>query len=169
MSDPNYPRDFFDKEFPESFEDSRVPDQSALELVAYRGDTFTFTRQVYADQNGNLTSVDPTNPEDIPPPNFKVQDLTGWRVTCTIKRSYSDPDNQAVVQLDTATLGGVTILSPAQLGKCQTSVPPLVSRGLPDWTTIMLVDLKGKDPSGNMRTLASGTIAFLPSVTSTIS
>ena len=142
-----------------------LPVDATLRLRMYRGDSFTFALQVFADPNtGELSAVGPNQPA---PPGLVVQNLTGWRVWCTVKRNYGDPDNQAVTQLDNLALGGVTFAL-AVSGKLSVTIPAIATRAFPNWIQRLLVDLQGKDVAGTIRTIAAGLLSVIPDVTNAI-
>jgi hypothetical protein len=149
-------------DFPDNFAATFVPANATIRLEGWRGDTISFQRQAFKDASGNLVSIDPTSEQ--PPAGLAPQDLTGWTVTATAKRSYSDPDNQAVMQVDNASLGGIVIALPTT-GRLGVSFPAMATRLFPDWRVDLYVDVKGVDPGGLVRTLGSGVLTIDPNVT----
>lgn len=93
-------------------------------------------------------------------------DLTGWLVWFTVKRNYADPDSQSVFQARSDDMsGGVVITEPPTLGQITATLPASATLGWPDSPSNLVYDVQGKDTSGNIRTVDSGTICVTPDVT----
>lgn len=95
------------------------------------------------------------------------QNITGWSFWFTLKYYYSDPDLAAVAQLTSSPPTGVTITD-AVNGKLLITMQPIVTRSFPDQPTKLVYDVKGKDATGNITTVDSGTLTVNPSATRAI-
>lgn len=93
--------------------------------------------------------------------------LTGAKIWFTAKNNYVDADNLAVIALDTALLGGVTILS-ATGGTMRVVIPPLATRSFPDGPTRVVYDVQIKNAAGAISTVESGEITVFPDVSRAI-
>jgi len=122
-----------------------------------RGDSLIFPVQVVKTTPGG---------------SMAPQDLTGWFLWCTIKRTVSDPDPLAVAQVTTAPssvpAGGSLALLVATAGQAQVSIPPIATRGFPDGRVRLVYDVQGKDGAGNIFTVEVGEIEVEPDVTNSI-
>lgn len=122
-----------------------------------RGDSLIFDVNVVKASAGGGTSP---------------QDITGWFLWCTLKRTYSDPDQLAVAQVTTAPssvpAGGSLVIVLAVAGQARVSIPPIATRGFPDGPTTIVYDVQGRDPAGNIYTIEPGDIVVSPDVTNSI-
>lgn len=109
----------------------------------FRGDSLVFGVQVIRD--------------GIP------QDISGWRMWCTVKYFVQDPDNRAVVQLDSTTTG-IDFTDPP-IGKAEIAMPASATLFFPDGVVSLVYDVQVKDLLGRIFTVESGTIAVSPDVT----
>lgn len=92
--------------------------------------------------------------------------LTGRSLWFTAKYAYKDADAAAVFQ---KTIGnGITVTS-ASGGLATVKILATDTSSLPSSKTLLVYDLQCKDPSGNIYTLASGNLVFLPDVTKSTS
>jgi hypothetical protein len=138
-----------------------TPSNTTCPKAIQRGDTLTFPFQVTVDPI--LGTLGTCIPNKLPP-DLVPQALTGWQLWFTLKLYYSDPDSQAVAQLDNMTLGGVTVTS-AHQGLAKAVVPNTVTQTFPDGPVTLYYDIQAKDPAGNVTTLESGTTTVGPDVT----
>lgn len=121
-----------------------VCDVGALSMS--RGDTLIF-------------QVDATDPALAGAP----MSLTGWVVAVAIKRYLSDPDPFAVFTARSTDASPAIVISDAALGQVQVTVPAIATIGFADGPVRLVWAMKGKSPSGAVRTLAEGTITVNPS------
>jgi len=119
-----------------------------VEREMFRGDTLTFELAL-------------TNPKTGAP-----LDITGAKIWFTAKNNYVDPDNQAVIALDTVS-GGVAITD-AVRGLARVDVPPLATRSFPDGPVKTVYDVQIKDAAGIVTTVESGTLKVWPDVSRAI-
>ena len=136
---------------------------------ARRGDSLVFTFQIVKNlATGQLMTVieSGTIPPNFPP-NSVPQDVTGFTVWFTLKRTTVDPDSQAVAQLDNVNIGGVTISNYAQ-GQGTVVVGPQATTNFPDGRVHLVYDIQVKDLGGNITTVESGTYCIGPDVTRAI-
>lgn len=116
----------------------------------WRGDSMSF-------------DVTVTNPETCGP-----LDLTGAKLWFTAKNNYIDPDERAVIRLDSALLGGITITD-AERGLARVTIEPIKTRGSADGIVRLVYDCQVKDAGGFIATIESGTLFIYPDVTRAIS
>jgi len=93
--------------------------------------------------------------------------ITGAKFWFTAKNNYVDADERAVIRLDTALLGGVSIVDAAR-GLARVDVPPLATRALPDGIVRLVYDVQIREAGGSVSTIESGTIKIYPDVTRAI-
>lgn len=116
---------------------------TALEIT--RGDTTTLNVSCF-----QTDGVTPLN-------------ITGYTLWFTAKYVVADAD-PGVFQ-KTTTAGGITITNAAG-GIATVSLVPTDTSSLAG--VVLLWDLQGKDPSGNITTLASGTLTITADITRAI-
>ena len=121
----------------------------------YRGDTFVYDTQLM-------------NPLPGPTQGKVPQNLTGWTLWFTAKYQAVDADQNAVIQQDNATVGGVVVVGPATNGNIAVTAAPLSTRGFPDAPVTLVYDIQGKDGSGRIFTMETGTLTVAPDVTRAI-
>ena len=120
-----------------------------------RGDTFIFQVQVLQPPAGAPPGTPPV------PTN-----ITGWFLWFTAKYTYVDPDSRAVSALTSAS-SAVTITQPVS-GTVVITMPPIATYAFPDGPVKLVYDVQGKDTSGNIYTIETGTITVYPDVTRAI-
>jgi hypothetical protein len=86
-----------------------------------------------------------------------AQDLTGAVVWVTGKRDLGDADEDAVFQLNSDDLGGVTITS-AAAGLASADLMPEHTEDLTDQKTTLWVDCAFVDAAGKRRTFQTGKL-----------
>lgn len=123
-----------------------VEDALNQKLRMTRGDTDSWSGQV----------VDPDN-------NDAPVDITGYAMTWTVKRSYSDADSEAVIR---KTVGsGITFTAPVtgvfRLGP----LLPTDTSGFEDSVVGFVFDVQIVDLTGGVRTCAKGTLTVHPDST----
>lgn len=92
-----------------------------------------------------------------------VEDLTGADLFFTMKESISDSDNAAVVVKDTDLEGGIVIGSPATAGEAKLFFYPGDTSTLDPQDYVF--DIQLKTSSGNVYTVATGTVTITADVT----
>ena len=107
--------------------------------------------------------------------NFEVvnsdgtaMNLTGATVRFTAKWEHTDADADAVIKLDNAGFGGVTVNSPATEGTGVITIPKTATTSLPLHRVDLVYDLKVKTASGTEHTVSRGLLIVYPNVTSTV-
>lgn len=96
--------------------------------------------------------------------NALAVNISAWqKFWFTAKFNVQDPDGSAVMQL--ATGGGGITLADAVNGLLQITIQPANTSALAEQDYGLFADLQGKDPSGNIFTLARGVLAVAPEVT----
>ncbi len=116
----------------------------------WRGDTFSFDLDPIIDPKTNI----PRN-------------LTGCKLWFTAKGNVALNDNQASIALDTASLGGVTIVDPVR-ALVTVTVPPIATRALPDGPVVLVYDVQLMLTNGTILTVEAGSIIVFPDVTRAI-
>lgn len=91
-------------------------------------------------------------------------DLTGIHFWFTAKLAYSDADVAAIVRLDNAMLGGISILD-AINGLAQIDIPAASTAGLSDAVTKLFYDIQVRDSSSYITTIEQGFLIVYPDVT----
>jgi len=122
----------------------------------YAGDTLVLDLQVMRPPRGSPSGT-PAQPLD----------LTGWTIYFAAKRTFADPDTQAVSFLSN-TAGGITFTDVLN-GKLEIVMPPTATRGFPIGVTRLVYTVKGIDPSGVASTIEVGTLDVWPSGVAAIS
>lgn len=94
-----------------------------------------------------------------------AQDLAGCTLYATLKDDLSDTDANAISQV-TTTGGGIVVDSPTTLGTATATFPASATLGLTQSTTLYW-DVQLKDATGQIFTVADGTIPVQLDVTIT--
>lgn len=93
-----------------------------------------------------------------------AQDITTYaKFWFTAKSVVTDADVAAIFQ-KTDGGGGIVRTTPA-VGLCTVTIAPANTAILSEKPYLLLCDFQGKDASGNIWTLASGTLIVYPQVT----
>ncbi len=96
-----------------------------------------------------------------------VMDLTGATVRLTVKWSNFDADSVAVIKLDNAGLGGITISDPTN-GVGQIVIPKTATSALPLHRSDLVYDVTVKKADTTEHTIAKGAFIVLSNVTETV-
>jgi hypothetical protein len=118
------------------------------DLTMSRGDSLVYATTLYQLNQ----------PVKIP------QDLTGAKVWFTAKRYFTDPDNQAVSQVDSVG-GGVVIVNPPVSGQIVVTLPFQATVGFPDSDVVLIYDIQIRTSGGLVLTLERGTLTVSPDAT----
>jgi hypothetical protein len=137
--------------------------------VWFRGNTFLQNGQVFQEQVTGLYAVTWARPGLYPQPPSRPGiwvplNLTGYTLTMTAKYEVDDQDNQAVFQIDSASIGGVTVTNVA-IGKFQAQAASTANATFADGLIRLIYDVRVKDPSARTFTGNAGYILVPPSVT----
>ena len=125
--------------------------------TVFRGDTLQFVVQVLQVPLGF--------PPDTPP---QVVNVTGWTFWFTVKKYFADPDNVAVFQGKSTDGSGTVTITDAPNGKVTLTLPASATLNYPDSVVQLVYDVQGKDTSGNIYTVDSGSVSVSPDVTRAI-
>ena len=96
-----------------------------------------------------------------------VFDLTGCTVRFTVKWDYFDADAAAVIKLDNAGLGGISIPTPTS-GTGRLTIPKTATSSLPIHRSDLVYDIKVKKADATEHTVARGPFIVFPNATETI-
>lgn len=152
--------------FPRPKRGPEVPTEFHRKLM--RGDTLFFLDAVWQDPiTLEVFTVPVTSPQRLPPKNAVPFNLTGCEIWFTAKSAVSDVDFAAIIALNTVTLGGVTILAPAQ-GTYQVMGPPFNTLTFPDSRVRLYMDTQLKDSTGRVSTIEIGRLTVDPDITRSI-
>jgi len=128
---------------------------------AYRGDSWVYPFQVFQDPvTGVLLTSDAPN---FAPPGCIPFNLTGAKVTLTIKRHVTDGDTQALAQVSTVTTG-LTVTNLVS-GQCVATTPPTTFNGFPDEPEPVVYDVQVVTAAGQVATCERGDLLVVPDVT----
>lgn len=93
-----------------------------------------------------------------------AEDLTGATLFFTAKAELTSADTGATIRKNSSGVGGITITS-AVGGTAQVTISPGDTSGLPASETFLFYDVQLKRASGDIFTVAEGTILVYPDVT----
>jgi hypothetical protein len=138
-------------------------------IVWFRSNTFLQNGQVYFELFTQRYAVTWAAPGMYPQPprgsgSWAPLNLTGFTLTMTAKNEVEDQDSAAVFQIDSASIGGITVTT-AAAGTFQAKATPLSNSTFGDGVTRLVYDVRVKDPSANLFTGNEGFILVPPSVT----
>jgi hypothetical protein len=139
------------------------------DFVWFRSNTFLQLGQVYGELVTGRYAVVWARPGLYPQPPrgpgiWQPVNLAGYTLTMTVKNQVEDSDAQAIFQIDSASLGGITLLV-AGIGTFKAQAPPLANATFADGVTRVVYDVRVKDPSANLFTADEGLIWVPPTVT----
>jgi len=120
-----------------------------MNIQMCRGDSRTFELTV-TDENG-------------------VVDLDGAEIRFTVKRSYVDPDSEAIIQKATANVDGggdeQILITDAPNGEAEIYLVPADTIGLEIPSYDLYQDVQVTMPSGKVYTVQQGTFRLIADIT----
>jgi hypothetical protein len=140
-------------------------------LVWWRNATFLQTGQVFKEVYTGRYAVAWTRPGRGPTAPvgegvWTPANITGFTLVMTAKNFVEDPDSYAVFQIDSASLGGISLTAPA-FGQFSATAAGLSNTGFGDSTTRLAFDIRIVDASSNVFMGDNGAIFVPPGVTRT--
>lgn len=82
----------------------------------------------------------------------------------TCKRNFADADSAAVIRKSSGGLGGIVLTDPVE-GEAQLTILPADTSGLSGEDQIFPYDIQLLKFTGEVRTIAEGSVIILPDVT----
>jgi hypothetical protein len=137
--------------------------------VWFRSNTFLQLGQVYQELVTGRYAVTWARPGLYPQPprtrgNWAPRNLTGYVLTMTAKFQVEDSDGQAIFQIDSALIGGITVTN-VVVGSFTATAPAVANSTFADGVTKVVYDVRVKDPADNVFTADEGFILVPPTVT----